>query len=121
MNGEFVHGVLAGASPGQRDQAAAAKALLDAGIPGIKYLDAGSRTAHTDAQRLRNQITMMGSTAPPRDIEVAHQRLAQLEQKISHNYVIFDPRTINIVKRNGLPAMLDAGADALRDHKKGTP
>jgi hypothetical protein len=36
------------------------------------------------------------------------------------NYVIFDPRTINIVKRNGLPAMIDAGADALRDHKAST-
>jgi hypothetical protein len=35
----------------------------------------------------------------------------------THNYVVFDPRTINIVKRNGLPAMVDAGADALRDHK----
>jgi hypothetical protein len=83
MNGEFVHGVLAGASPGQRDQATAARKLLDAGIPGIRYLDRQSRSAGQGTS----------------------------------NYVIFDPRTINIVKRNGLPAMIDAGADALRDHK----
>jgi hypothetical protein len=72
---------------GRGGDEAAARRLLDAGIPGIRYLDAGSRAS-------------------------GHG---------SHNYVVFDPRTINIVKRNGMPAMIDAGADALRDHKKGTP
>ena len=58
--------------------------MLDAGIPGITYIDAASRAAG----------------------------------KGTSNHVVFDPRTINIVKRNGLPAMVDAGADALREHKK---
>jgi hypothetical protein len=114
--GRDVHDVLA-KHPGGHDRPAAAQQLLDAGIPGIKYLDSGSRTHAADAQRLRNQIAMMGPGTPQRDIDVAHQRLAQTEARISHNYVVFDPRTINIVKRNGLPAMVDAGADALRDHK----
>jgi hypothetical protein len=102
--GRDVHDVLA-KHPGGHDRPAAAQQLLDAGIPGIKYLDSGSRTHAADAQRLRNQIAMMGPGTPQRDIDVAHQRLAQTEARISHNYVVFDPRTINIVKRNGLPGM----------------
>lgn len=82
--GEFAHRKLAGDAD---DRAHAAKQLLSVGIPGIRYLDQGSRGGE-------------GGT---------------------HNYVVFDPRTINIVRRNGLPAMVEAGADALRDHKKGTP
>jgi hypothetical protein len=83
MTGEQLHNHLrlkAGAE-------GAARTLLDAGIPGIRYLDRQSRSAGQG----------------------------------SHNFVVFDPRTINIVKRNGMPAMIDAGADALRDHKRGTP
>jgi hypothetical protein len=82
--GKHIYTHMAGGRGGDE---AAARRLLDAGIPGIRYLDAGSRAS-------------------------GHG---------SHNYVVFDPRTINIVKRNGMPAMIDAGADALRDHKKGTP
>jgi hypothetical protein len=67
------------------DPAGAAQRLLDAGIPGIRYLDQGSR-AQGDG---------------------------------SHNYVVFDPKTINIVKRYGIPAMIAGGADALADHKQG--
>jgi hypothetical protein len=122
MNGEFVHGVLAGASPGQRDQAAAAKTLLDAGIPGIKYLDADSRRPARDlaqAEAKLNELHTQGADA----FRLGKQQeyVDHLRSQVSHNYVVFDPRTINIVKRNGLPAMIDAGADALRDHKVGTP
>jgi hypothetical protein len=88
--GEEVHSAMQSLSPefeaGGSGKAGAAKSLLEAGIPGIRYLDRQSRSAGQGTS----------------------------------NYVIFDPRTINIVKRNGLPAMIDAGADALRDHKAST-
>lgn len=96
----------------------AAKALLDAGIPGIRYHDANSRGHAAEAQRLQGRLTMMrlgGYSA--NDIAREEQQLREHQSRISHNYVVFDPRTINIVRRNGLPSMVDAGADALRDHK----
>ena len=57
----------------------------------------------------------MGASQTEVEKERAH--LQNLHSKISHNYVVFDPRTINIVRKNGLPAMVDANVDALRDHK----
>jgi hypothetical protein len=55
---------------------AASKALQDAGIPGIQYLDAGSRTAGEG----------------------------------SRNYVVFDPKIIDIVRKYGIAGAIAAGA-----------
>lgn len=57
------------------------------------------------------------------DINAMRERIERLRSgaDLTHNYVVFDPRTVNIVRRNGLPAMVAAGADALRDHKRSTP
>lgn len=64
---------------------AVASSLNQAGIPGIKYLDAGSRAAG-------------GGT---------------------HNYVMFDPATIAILRKYGLAAMLaGGGADAVANAPK---
>ena len=56
----------------------AAEKLRQAGIPGIKYLDQGSRG------------TGAGTS----------------------NYVVFDPKTIDIIKKYGLAALLGGGAAA---------
>lgn len=119
MTGLAVHNALLGLHD-TADQSHAARALLGAGIPGIRYADAGSRMALEDVRRGESKLAMMRAFgAPERDIAVEAARLAQDRARVSHNYVVFDPRTINITKRNGLPAMVDAGADALRDHKAG--
>jgi hypothetical protein len=55
-----------------------AQQLRDAGIPGIKYLDAGSRSAGEG----------------------------------THNYVVFDDKTIDILRKYGIAAMLGGGAAA---------
>jgi hypothetical protein len=54
----------------------ASKALQDAGVPGIKYLDAGSRSAGEG----------------------------------SRNYVVFDPKLIDIVRKYGIAGAIAAGA-----------
>lgn len=43
--------------------------------------------------------------------------IAVFDRRSHEPIVVFDPNTNN----NGLPAMVEAGADALRDHKRGTP
>jgi len=63
-------------NPYANPEADAANILLEAGIPGIKYLDAGSRTAD--------------ASAPSR----------------TSNYVVFDDATIEIMRKYGLLAPL---------------
>jgi hypothetical protein len=58
--------------------ASAAQALNDAGIPGIRYLDQGSRGAGEG----------------------------------SHNYVVFDANTMNIIRRYGLAGLMAGGGAA---------
>jgi hypothetical protein len=57
----------------------AALALKEAGIPGIRYLDAGSR----------------GAKGEP-----------------THNAVVFDPATMEIIRRYGLAGLMGGGAAA---------
>lgn len=78
-DGDAIHAAIAatyGRGGNMDSQAAAAKALQSQGIPGIKYLDQGSRTAG-DGTR---------------------------------NYVVFDPKIVDIMKRYALPAAVGAGA-----------
>jgi hypothetical protein len=63
----------------QGDPAAmASEALRQAGIPGIRYLDQGSRGAGEG----------------------------------SHNYVVFDANTMNIIRRYGLAGLMAGGGAA---------
>ena len=56
----------------------ASQALQEAGIPGIKYLDQGSRSAGEG----------------------------------SHNYVVFDTNSMNIIRRYGLAGLMAGGGAA---------
>jgi hypothetical protein len=67
-----------------KDEAAASELLRKAGVPGIKYLDQHSRWA-TDMN--------LGDVAPR-----------------THNYVVFDDKLIDIIKKYGLAGLLAAGA-----------
>ena len=119
-SGRIVHNWLAneGRAMNDQHQARAARRLLEAGIPGIKDTDASSRDHLADIKRVQDSIFIMRATgASAEDIARQERYLKTFEDKVSHNYVVFDPRTINIVRKNGLPAMVDAGADATRDHK----
>lgn len=135
--GEFVHAILANPTYRQADKAQAARELLRRGIPGLRYLDNHSRRAaeehRTETENTASHIANLKAAYlkrtgdpdadPYGDIASAQRKLDRLRANppagLTYNHVVFDPRTIHIVKRNGLPAMVDAGADALRDHKKG--
>ncbi len=85
----------------------AMNALREAGIPGIKYLDQGSRRA-IELQKIIDQ-----SISPDR-VRLAKEELAQL--KPTSNYVVFDDKLIDIVKKYGLAglSLLGIGADQLK-------
>jgi hypothetical protein len=103
-----------------QDYVGTANMLRDAGIPGIRYLDQGSRpraqlenrleTLRDDEiyarannvgipDRLKQQITsienQLGSMPPP-----------------TSNYVMFDPGIIDIVKKYGVPGIATGGIGA---------
>lgn len=61
-----------------KDDIAAAEALREAGIPGIRYLDQGSRAGGEG----------------------------------THNYVVFDDKTIEIIRKYGIPGLISGGGAA---------
>ena len=71
-------------APAVENDAAATEALRQAGIPGIKYLDQGSRGAGAGTR----------------------------------NYVVFDDKLIDIVKKYGLAGLIAAGATNFTPKKK---
>jgi hypothetical protein len=89
--------------------------LRAAGIPGIRYLDAGSRGA-ADVNELRGTVSMWTNAVnkAPNDnyawkmLEDAEAALKQAEANLSRNYVIFDENLIEIVRKYGI-----AGAAAM--------
>jgi hypothetical protein len=96
----------------------ASESLRQAGIPGIKYLDAGSRRPDSVTAIIQNY----GS--PEKALEVAETRLKNASmgdigywQKIvddlrkpeSRNYVVFSDEIIDIVKKYGIAGALGAG------------
>ncbi len=83
------------------------RSLNEAGIPGIKYLDAGSR--NVPANRASLEADIAKATASGDDALRAHyQRYLDRLQQPSSNYVVFDPNKIDIRKKYGL-----AGASML--------
>ena len=93
----------------------ASAALREAGIPGIRYLDAGSR-GNVDVNELRGTVSMWKTAVnkTPNDdyawkmLEESEAALKQAESGGSRNYVIFDENLINIVRKYGI-----AGAAAM--------
>lgn len=98
--------------------------LHQAGIPGIKYLDQGSRRL-TDAEireeierikdteeraRKFGQAAAPGSIGPTAAAESIARWEAQIGKPFTHNFVVFDDKLIDIARKYGIPAMIGAGA-----------
>ena len=84
--------------------------LRDAGIPGIRYLDAGSRE-HAELQKIIAQ-----SISPDR-VQIATDKMQNLAPP-TYNYVINNPDIIDIAKKYGIPAAIAGpaiGAVAAQD------
>jgi hypothetical protein len=98
------------------------QSLRDAGIPGIRYLDQGSRVTNPDALRI---VEAQGSREAAR--AVAEKRLKSASagdlrywdnivkqlQPESSNYVIFDPNRIDILRKYGVVGAAPAAAGAM--------
>ena len=87
--------------------------LAQAGIPGIKYLDQGSRTftpptvkdGPNGAELYWGNDPKPVGTFPTR--QAAEEAAKQLDTR-SRNFVVFDPRIIDIMKRYGVAAPVAA-------------
>jgi hypothetical protein len=92
---------------GYRDPARASAALNEAGIPGIKYLDQGSRQHAADITNAENVLRQ--NTGRP-SYGAWEEELARLKQTpVSSNYVVFDPSIIDITKKYAVPGAIGAG------------
>lgn len=91
----------------------------DAGIPGIRYLDQGSRAAQA-VNDLRGTVSMWERAArkTPDDqyaqqmLAKAKADLAEAESGLTSNYVVFDDKIVSIVKKYGIPGLIAAGYGA---------
>ena len=101
--------------------ALASEKLREAGVPGIRYRDQGSRFVG-DPVDLQRQIDFARRFADdtdllPRDRVSWQQRVAELESDLAHakanppthNYVVFDDKLIEIKRKLGLLPPLAAG------------
>jgi hypothetical protein len=93
--------------------------LAEAGIPGIKYLDQGSRglgdTAELRAQitRMQDVLTKNPSNKMLQDILRTHQAKLADAERATHNYVVFNPGIIDIMRKYGLAGAAPLGMGAL--------
>ena len=79
----------------------ASERLREAGIPGIKYLDQGSRT--TDARRRVIEDTYNALKDTSQGAEWAKKLEAiRAEPPPSSNYVVFNPGIVDILKKYGI-------------------
>jgi hypothetical protein len=116
---------------GFRDKVRATAALQEAGIPGIKYLDQGSRLPRsiTDLearitkanQELATWNKLPNDKMHPMMMQSINDEIADLTGQLSkakatspsHNYVIFDPSIVDIMKKYGIAGAAPAAMGAL--------
>jgi hypothetical protein len=92
-----------------KDPREASQILQEQGIPGIKYLDQGSRS-QTMLNAARNSLP--GKTGAERQQLLDY--IKELETKpTTSNYVVFDPGIIDIMKKYGIAGVAPVGMGAL--------
>lgn len=103
--------------------AAATAGMRDAGIPGIRYLDQGSRAPgglgrvqlENSIATLRDDIARLEQTGGG-DLPRLREKLSSFEgalgamPKASRNYVVFDDSLVDILRKYGLAGIPAAGA-----------
>jgi hypothetical protein len=126
---------IADKSKGMSDEAAS-RMLADYGIPGIKYLDQGSR-AHEQAmashaemlQSLRDvrervlNNTSLTAEEKAKSLADADKLIAEHqagEPKATRNFVVFNDKDVEITHKNGKPVNADIRQDVV-DQAKGLP
>jgi hypothetical protein len=99
--------------PAREMDAAASAALREAGIPGIKYLDQGSRPVEKHTARLEDIDTRLGEIKKIDGGELTKQHLAEHDALMTErarllkddsgtrNFVLFEDKLIEITHKNG--------------------
>jgi hypothetical protein len=99
------------------DDTGTSQRLNQAGIPGIRYLDAGSRPTNVvdkelyalyekygDVEKAVDEMMKGVYNTPKVKQQMREGYIKQLnEQKQTHNYVTFSDDLVNILERNGVP------------------
>ena len=84
-------------------EALASKELASAGVPGIKYLDAGSRGNNRwEAVHPRGGINDFADEASAQAFIARNPEYSLTPPKVNHNYVIFDDKIIDIARKYGI-------------------
>ncbi len=88
----------------------ASSALRSAGIPGIKYLDQGSRGVRDPADAQKMLVSARADLAKSPDNQQLQIAVKQLEKQAaapgpSHNYVVFDDKLIDVLKKYGIASV----------------
>lgn len=94
-----------------KDPAAVSKALLNAGIPGIRFLDQQSRRVADEIARYEKALDntkarIAAGEIDPSYLEGAEQRLTNAKERFAgvtetRNYVVFSDKILEILDRNG--------------------
>ena len=100
------------------NHAAAADKLRDAGIPGIKYADQGSRGDPYFARPSgggKYAVSGPGNISHSEDFDAREAAMAAADKlnaavPRTHNYVVFNDKLIDIVKKYGLAGLVAGGA-----------
>jgi hypothetical protein len=103
-------------SSGYSDQRAASQALADAGIPGIRYLDEGSRGIAAKRSELESWLNFRPGPAD----EYYLGELSKLPRE-TYNYVGTDPSRLDILAKYGIAGALPLGALAAQDNYEARP
>ena len=116
ITGQQAYYQLAGRETGSNPQVA--DALREAGVPGVRYFDAGSKTLSAETamhQRSAAEARQLLNADPndalaAKELAYAEGELARLQKRnISHNYATFDPATMEIIRRYGLAGLMLGG------------
>lgn len=104
--------------PRDINKAGASEALKEAGIPGIRFLDAGSRVtprstfnaenAYWDAYAAHDK-NPTSETKATLDTARANWDAAKSPPSQTRNYVVFDDSLIDIIKKYGIAGLLGSG------------
>jgi len=98
----------------------ASKTLADAGIPGIRYLDQGSRPpSQFELEKARSLLAGAELHGDPAWIAKQQANVARLEELMTkpgtYNYVVTDPSKLDIMAKYGVVGGVPLGALAAQD------
>jgi hypothetical protein len=106
--GDEIYRTIQESMPGLGGKASATGALREAGIPGIKYLDQGSRPIETHALQIQKEAAALARSQGNIESAEALEAVIRSQERPTSNYVVFDDKLIDILKKYGIAGPLGA-------------